>query len=34
MISSRKKEAASCSLNGAATASFKLEQYYFLTQFI
>jgi hypothetical protein len=23
-----------CSLNGAVTASFKLEQYYFLTQFI
>ena len=30
----RKKEAAPCSLNGADTASFKLEQNYFLTQFI
>ena len=29
----RKKEAAPCSLNRAATASFKLEQNYFLTQF-
>jgi hypothetical protein len=29
----RKKEATPCSLNGAAAASFKLEQNYFLTQF-
>ena len=34
MTCRRKKEAAPCSLNGAVTASFKLEQYYFLTQFI
>jgi len=30
----RKKDAASCSLNGATAASFKLDQNYFLTQFI
>jgi hypothetical protein len=34
MIALRKKEAAPCSLNGADTASFKLDQNYFLTQFI
>jgi hypothetical protein len=34
MISFRKKEAAPCSLNGADTASFKLVQNYYLTQFI
>ena len=34
MTGARKKEAAPCSLNGAVTASFKLEQYYSLTQFI
>lgn len=34
MTSQRKKEPAHCSLNGAAAASFKLEQYYSLTQFI
>ena len=34
MTGRRKKEAAPSSLNGAVTASFKLEQYYFLTQFI
>ena len=30
----RKKEAAPCSVNGAVAASFKLDQNYFLTQFI
>src|SRR5258708_36795692 len=34
MIFSRKKEAAPCSVNGADTASFKLDQNYYLTQFI
>jgi hypothetical protein len=34
MILSRKKEAAPCSVNGADTASFKLVQNYYLTQFI
>jgi hypothetical protein len=34
MIMYRKREAAPCSLNGAVTASLKLEQNYFLTQFI
>ncbi len=34
MTGDRKKEAAPRSLNGAVTASFKLEQNYFLTQFI
>lgn len=34
MTGIRKKDAAPCSLNGADTASFKLEQKYFLTQFI
>jgi hypothetical protein len=34
MKGGRKKEAAPCSLNGADTASFKLEQNYFLTQFV
>lgn len=34
MIVHRKKEAAPCSVIGADTASFKLEQNYFLTQFI
>jgi len=34
MTGTRKKEAAPRSLNGAAAASFKFEQYYFLTQFI
>jgi len=34
MIGLRKKEAVPCSLNGADTASFKLDQNYFLTQFI
>lgn len=33
MTGARKKEAAPRSLNGAVTASFKLEQNYFLTQF-
>ena len=34
MMEPRKKEAAPCSLNGADTASFKLDQNYLLTQFI
>jgi hypothetical protein len=34
MIIYRKKEAAPCSLDGAAAASFKLVQNYSLTQFI
>jgi uncharacterized glyoxalase superfamily protein PhnB len=34
VISFRKKEAAPCSLNGAAAASIKLVQNYTLTQFI
>ena len=34
MIPVYKKEAAPCSLNGAAAASFKLQQNYILTQFI
>jgi hypothetical protein len=34
MIGPRKKEAAPCSLNGAAAASIKLVQNYILTQFI
>ena len=33
MIFYRKKETSPCSLNGAAAASFKLEQNYNLTQF-
>ncbi len=33
MTGARKKEAVTCSLNGADTASFKLEQNYSLTQF-
>jgi hypothetical protein len=34
MIGFRKKEAATCSLDGAVTASIKLVQNYILTQFI
>ena len=34
MIVRRKKEAAPCSLYGAVTASFKLDQNNYLTQFI
>ena len=34
MIGLRKKEAATCSLDGAVTASIKLVQNYILTQFI
>jgi hypothetical protein len=34
MILGRKKEAAPCSLDGAVTASFKLDQNNYLTQFI
>jgi hypothetical protein len=34
MIVCRKKEAAPCSLYGADTASFKLDQNNYLTQFI
>ena len=34
MIGRRKKEAAPCSLDGAAAASIKLVQNYILTQFI
>jgi hypothetical protein len=34
MTGCRKKETVPCSLNGADTVSFKLEQNYFLTQFI
>jgi len=34
MTAARKKEATPRSLNGAVAASFKLEQNYFLTQFI
>ncbi len=33
MIERRKKEAAPCSLDGAAAASIKLVQNYILTQF-
>jgi hypothetical protein len=33
MIGRRKKEAAPCSLDGAVTASFKLDQNNILTQF-
>jgi hypothetical protein len=33
MIVHRKREAAPCSLNGAVTASLKLEQNYKMTQF-
>ncbi len=34
MIMHRKKEAARCSLDGAVTAPFKLDQNNYLTQFI
>jgi hypothetical protein len=34
IISGRKKAAGPCSLNGAAAASFKLDQNYFLIRFI
>jgi hypothetical protein len=33
MIVYRKKEASPCSLDGAVSASFKLDQNYYLTQF-